>query len=1116
MAVTVRSYPRRTAKPKADPRFVAVSQQTAQAAARLKKHAPPKQKAQEASKSAKPPANEQLAGAKAKVVDSVKEAPAPKPQPTSFKALLRAEIEKAMPKTLGETEQFMNPGQAGGLKSSLNGNVAQEKQGATGPVDQANKTAPDPGSVPAKPTTALPGEPAPAAPAVDGAGAMPPPATPQETSLQEAKQDTGKALADEKIKPESLGKANDPRFSAVADAKGKVAAQADQAPAGFQAKEGGILAGAKAQASGVAKRGAMLLMGVRGRGNSQVQTRQQQQAAKEEAERKKVAETIEGIFAKTKRKVEEGLAKLDKEVSDLFDQGVDGALAAMKKFVDDKLLDYKLRRYLTIPGLGLARWLRDQALGLPDEVNAFYAQGRQLFQSRMDALIDRVANLVETRLGQAKSDVAAGQAEIKTYVAGLPANLQATGQAAEKAVGERFTELTQSIDDKKNELASSLAQKYKEAFDKADEALKQMQDENKGLVQQFAEKLGEVIKALMEFKAKLMGLLKKGQEAIQLILDDPIGFLGNLIAAVKGGFNAFVSNIWTHLKAGFMKWLFGSLAAMGIQLPTDLSLPSILKLVLDVLGITYDKMRAKAVKLIGERAVSLIEKAVEYIKEFVTGGAQKLWEKVKEDLASLKEMVIDAIQSWLIETVVKQAVAKVVSMFNPAGAIVQAVIAIYNVVMFVIEKAQQIMALVEAVVNSVYAIATGAIGGAISWIEKSLASAIPVVIGFLARLLGLSGITQKIQEFIKKIQGKVDKAIDKAIAKVVALVKKLFGKGKDEDPEKQKKLEAGEKAIADVVAKYQDGVTDKGKVDADLAAVKRQHPVFKTIGTTVEKGQVMWFYTGSGKKGKVSKKSANWAVGEHQVPPVAKGHQSHHVPQKVLLAYMGGFYQQAGEIFSAIDPRIRGISTSMISLGKRCTAKNADGGMGLSAISLSQTTHSEAHKPASLDSVIKEAQDIKARNDALKTGETGGVVKETSNLAVTPTASTLPSGFLITGRIPEPGKSISQIDTHVQQRHLFNPLQQMMSGKNPGYSADKATRTAETEKAAKAQKNVADAKQLKNKAADTFRAQWNGLLAAGLAGVDNALKKDNDTDPSWRGILSSKAKNTWSSYMKTP
>ena len=75
------------------------------------------------------------------------------------------------------------------------------------------------------------------------------------------------------------------------------------------------------------------------------------------------------------------------------------------------------------------------------------------------------------------------------------------------------------------------------------------------LVAGFIEKLGQIVKALMEFKAKLLGLLRKGMETIQLILDDPIGFLGNLIAAVKGGFNAFVGNIWTHLKAGFFKWL---------------------------------------------------------------------------------------------------------------------------------------------------------------------------------------------------------------------------------------------------------------------------------------------------------------------------------------------------------------------------------------------------------------------------------------------------------------------------------------------------------------------------------------------------------------------------------
>jgi hypothetical protein len=770
-----RSFAPRVAKPKSDPRFIAVSNQAKAGAAKIKQHPPAAKKAKEASKSAKPPANERMAAAKAKVVDGVKEAPAPKPQPASFKALLRAEIDKAMPKTLGDTEKFMEGGAQGQMKGAASGGVSQQKEAATGPADKAVKKPPDAGAVPEQPRTPLPAEPAAGPPPIAGGQAMPPPAKPQEVSLQETKKDTDQALKEEKVKPESLPKANDPRFSAVATAKGKVAAQADKAPGAFRAKEAGVLGKASAQAAGAARTGALLMAGRKGAGNAKVLSRQQQQAAKEEAERVKVAANVERIYARTKAKVEAKLGGLDTEVSAIFDPGVDAAIAQMKAFVDDRLFDYKLRRYLSIPLVGLARWLKDAALGLPDEVNVFYTQGRALFTKSMDALIDRVAALVERRLAEAKAEVAAGQAEIKAYVTSLPANLQAAGKAAEGAVNDRFKELEEGIESKKNEIAAGLAQKYKEAFDKADEALKQMREENKGLVAGFIEKLGEIVKALMEFKAKLLGLLKKGMETIQLILDDPIGFLGNLIAAVKGGFNAFVGNIWAHLKAGFFKWLLGPLAAAGVALPADLSVMSVFKLVLDVLGITYPKLRAKAVKLVGETAVTVIEKLAGYVQALFTGGVAKLWEQVKADLSSLKDMVIGAIQDWLIETVVKQAVTKVVSMFNPAGAIVQAIIAIYNVVMFVIEKAQQIMALVEAVINSVHAIATGAIGGAIAWIEKSLAAAIPVVIGFLARLLGLSGITQKIVGFVKKVQAKVDAAIDKVIAKIVGVVKNLFG-----------------------------------------------------------------------------------------------------------------------------------------------------------------------------------------------------------------------------------------------------------------------------------------------------------------------------------------------------
>jgi hypothetical protein len=245
-----------------------------------------------------------------------------------------------------------------------------------------------------------------------------------------------------------------------------------------------------------------------------------------------------------------------------------------------------------------------------------------------------------------------------------------------------------------------------------------------------------------------------------------------------------------------------------------------------VLGITYDKMRAKAVKLIGERNVAIIEKLVGYIRTLVTGGPAALWEQVKGDLANLKSMVIDAIQSWLIETVVKQAVMKIVSMFNPAGAIVQAILAIYNIVMFVVEKAAQIMAFVESVINSVHAIATGAIGGAVKWIERALANTIPIVIGFLARLIGLGGISKKIHEFIMKVQSKVDQAIDKVIKAIVDKVKKLFGKGgkdaKDArtEAQKQRDLAAG---TAEAHALLANPELTADQVTAKLPAIKTKY-----------------------------------------------------------------------------------------------------------------------------------------------------------------------------------------------------------------------------------------------------------------------------------------------------
>jgi hypothetical protein len=830
---------RRKANPQSDPRYRRVVDKLNADSRKLKQHPPPSKKAAEPAKAAKPPANEKAAGARANQVDKINQAETKKPETSSFLALLQAEIAKAMPKTLGDTEKFMKGGASEQMKSSLKGNVAEQKQEATGGLKSASGQQPSEAGMPGKPVTPIPPEPAAAAPGANGAAAMPAPRPDAEVSLRDSKTEVQGELQKNKLTDERLQKANDPRFSAVLGAKDAVAKQADAGPAKYRAKEAGSLAQAAGKAMETARKGVAALLGVKGGSKAKVLSRQEQQKAKEELELKNFSDFVVRAFNDAKQAVDKRLADLETQVNQIFDQGVESALSAMKSYVEDQLFQYKLKRYLSIPGVGLALWIKDQILNLPEEVNRFYEAGRARFTAAMNALAVRVANLVETQLAAAKGEVKSAQGKIAAEAAKLSPGVKTRAAQVQADYAGKFAELESSIDDKKQQLAEGLAQKYKEAFDKADEALKAIQDENKGLVDQAKEKVGEVLKALEEFKARLMGILRKGADTIELILKDPIAFLGNLISAIKAGFSQFVGNIWAHLKRGFMKWLFGALASAGIEIPADLSLPSILKLVLGVLGITYEKMRAKAVKLIGERAVKAIEKVVEYIAALFKGGPAALWEKVKEDLSNLKEMVIGAIQDWIVATIVQKAVAKIVSMFNPAGAIIQAIMMIASVVSFVVERAAQIMEFVESVINSIAAIAQGAIGGAASWIERSLGNMVPILIGFLAALIGLGGISAKIRDFIKKVQAKVDAAIDKAIAKVVAFVKKLFGKGgkdkKDERTEEQKKVDL-HKGVEEAQAILKNKKLSKNAVIKKLPAIKSKYKMTVLELVSIPKG----------------------------------------------------------------------------------------------------------------------------------------------------------------------------------------------------------------------------------------------------------------------------------------
>jgi hypothetical protein len=126
----------------------------------------------------------------------------------------------------------------------------------------------------------------------------------------------------------------------------------------------------------------------------------------------------------------------------------------------------------------------------------------------------------------------------------------------------------------------------------------------------------------------------------------------------------------------------------------------------------------------------------------------------------------------------------ILSLLNPASAFVRACKAIIDIITFFIQRGSQIVELVNAVIESVTAIANGAVGGAAKAIENAMSKALPVIIGFMASLLGLGGITDKIQNIIKRVRGPIDKAIDWVISQAVKFAKKIgnklgFGKGKN-------------------------------------------------------------------------------------------------------------------------------------------------------------------------------------------------------------------------------------------------------------------------------------------------------------------------------------------------
>jgi hypothetical protein len=758
-------------------------------AAGARKHSAPGVSVASAQAAAISPQVEQKRAAATQTVTNLDAAKVEEVRRNEFKAKLKQAIEAATPKpkTESQAEDVMKNG-AGKASGTLRSVLATERDAAAGPMKSAAATEVPVVQAETTPAAALQSEPIGPPPApVSAAPVVPASLPPERLDYSADRASADQVMAENDVTKEQLQEGNDPAFGPTIAARSSAEKHEATAEAKYRQGESKVQDQAHTAATLALAKDLAGMHGVREQQVGKVVSQQLGTRGKDAQERQRITDTINGIKDKTRTDVEAILASMETEASNVFEAGLKRAEEAYEDTFEEA------------KG-GVGTWLTTWGSDWEKLIENSLGKARTEYLHQVDLAIDEVSTCVDGKLKAAKQRVATGRKEVDNFVSSLDASVKQFGEEALQAVSADFDTMGSDIDQRRDGLINKLTEQYKASYERMSAREDKLREENKSLWQRVYDATVGLIKKIIEFKNMLLSTLGKAAAVIGDIIAHPIRFLGNLVSGVMQGLKNFMSKLPTYLIKGLMDWLFGALAGAGLQLPDKFDLQGIISIVLQILGLTYANFRARAVAIVGEPIVAGIEKTAEVFKVILTEGVPGLWRFIKEQLANLKSMVLDAIFDYIKEKVIMAGITWIIGLLNPASAFFKACKAIYDIVMFFITRGRQIMALVNAVIDAIAAIAKGSIGVAAGLVENALAKAIPVAIGFLASLLGLGDPSKPVREFIEKARAPVNKAIDwvinlavKGVKAVGNLVKGVFGK-----KDKQKKDNAGDGEIQDV------------------------------------------------------------------------------------------------------------------------------------------------------------------------------------------------------------------------------------------------------------------------------------------------------------------------------
>ena len=211
---------------------------------------------------------------------------------------------------------------------------------------------------------------------------------------------------------------------------------------------------------------------------------------------------------------------------------------------------------------------------------------------------------------------------------------------------------------------------------------------------------GDIPRAAWSFFQSVLGVLglpaqlvvqvlRKAATAVGDILGNPVGFLLNLLSAVRAGFGRFFGNILTHLMSGISGWLLGHVRDAGITPPADFSLRSVLGFVLDVLGVTVERIFDKLSQRLGPAVVARLRRMLgmatgvwRFVTLLVEQGPAGLWQELQSQLSNLWDTLLGGVVGWVNERIIDRAMRWLMSLLDVSGVmpVINALVAIYNAI----------------------------------------------------------------------------------------------------------------------------------------------------------------------------------------------------------------------------------------------------------------------------------------------------------------------------------------------------------------------------------------------------------------------------------------------------